>query len=494
MTKGTVEPSYAVVIRSYNRPERLVHLLRQLAVQMPISTSLYVFDDASSASMSEPGDACRAMGGTWVSLPRNHGKRDAWKLFNTIFWHLRRNDRWTHAVFLDDDMGLCSDFFERLWGCWAGIGSKQKATLTLMVDSGRGRGPCWTMVKPERASEEAWKTHWVDGAFLCSRDALATVGWELAPISGRRWKRASTLSTGVGKQLSGRLVVAGKGLYQVERSLVVHGFGPSHMNPEERTREPLASVDFVDGAAAAARLAAGNSIVASLASIPSRVGQLELVVSSLLPQVELVCVYLNGHQQVPGFLKRAGVLVERSQDSGNRGDAGKFFWAEDPMGYCLVCDDDLSYPKDYAYRMVAAIERYGRQAVVGVHGVTLDAKVDSYFSSRRVKHFARKLDADCPVHLLGTGTVGYHPSTVRVRCDDFERPNMADVWFGLLCQQQRVPRVAIARRERWLSPLKTGGPSIYDRTKRDPRHITDALKRGVPWKLMGIPEGRRDDD
>jgi hypothetical protein len=478
------EPTFAVVIRSYNRPVQLVRLLRQIAVQMPLNTSLYVFDDASSVSMSDPGGVCRAMGGTWVRSSRNHGKRNAWKMFNTIFQRLRRDTRWTHAVFLDDDMGLCASFFERVWRRWRGIDSEHKATMTLMVDSGRGRGPCWTMVKPERVSGDAWRTHWVDGAFLCARSALETVGWELSPIPVRRWKRSSTLSTGVGKQLSGRLVVAGKGLYQVERSLVVHGFGPSHMNPEERAREPLESVDFVDGPAAAARLTANGAIVASLASIPSRVRQLEQVVEALLPQVETLCVYLNGHEQAPAFLERPGIIVERSQRSGDRGDAGKFFWSAEPLGYCLVCDDDLAYPEDYAYRMVAAIERYGRRAVVGVHGITLDAKVASYFTSRRVKHFAQRLDTDCPVHLLGTGTVGYHPSTLQVSPSDFERPNMADIWFGLLCQRQGVPRVAIARQASWLSPIKTGGPSIYDRTKRDPQHVTAALQRGVPWKLI----------
>ena len=133
---------------------------------------------------------------------------------------------------------------------------------------------------------------------------------------------------------------------------------------------------------------------------------------------------------------------------------------------------------------VSAIERYGRRAVVGLHGVLLSGKIKSYFSSRKVKHFANPLAEDCPVHLLGTGTVGYHHSTLRVRPDDFEKPNMADVWFALLCQQQGVPRVAVARKGRWLAPLKTGGPSIYDRTKGDQQHVTEALRRGEPWKLM----------
>jgi hypothetical protein len=434
--------------------------------------------------MREPKRLCRDAGWWWVRSASNHGKREAWKLFNRIYAELRLHEGWTHVVFLDDDMAICRDFFERLWDCWASIPGKRKATMTLMVDSGRGRGPCWTKTRPERVSERAWRTHWVDGAYVCARGAMEKIGWELWPVSGRRWVRDKSRSTGVGQQLSGRLVVAGYGLFQVEQSLVVHGFGASHMNPEERAREPLVALDFVDGAGAALGLATGGSIAASLATIPSRVHLLERVVASLLPQVDQVHVYLNGHQQVPAFLDRERVVVARSQDHGDRGDAGKFFWAEQPFAYHLVCDDDLEYPSDYASRLVGSIERYGRRAVVGVHGVRLTSKIDSYFNSRQVSHFARQLPTDRPVHLLGTGTVGYHHSTLRVRIDDFERPNMADVWFGLLCQRQRVPCVAVARKERWLAPFKVGGSSIYERTKRDQRHVTEALKRVWPWQIF----------
>lgn len=488
-----VDPRYVVVVRSFNRPAQLARLLGQLEGQASFPVEIFVFDDASTVSMEEVSGHCRRMGWHWVRMPRNLGKPGAWKMFNMIFGELRRRDGWTHALFLDDDMGLCGDFFELMGERWRSLPSEKAATLTMMVDSGRGRGPCWTNVKPQRVSELAWKTQWVDGSFLCSRAALDSIGWTLEPIPGRRWARASSLSTGVGKQLSGRLVAAGMALYQVERSLVVHAFGPSHMNPEERRREPLESVDFVDGPSAAIRLAASGSIVASLATIPSRVRQLEQVVEALLPQVEMVFVYLNGHEQVPSFLQRPGIIVERSQAHGDRGDAGKFFWSEELYAYHLICDDDLDYPSDYACRMVSAIERYARRAVVGLHGVVLSDRLDSYFNSRRVLHFARRLDEDRPVHLLGTGTVGYHHATLRVRPDDFEQRNMADVWFGLLCQQQQVPCVAISRRDQWLSGIKTGGPSIYNRTKLNPRPVTEALGRTWPWKIWELEEEQSSD-
>ncbi len=74
------------------------------------------------------------------------------------------------------------------------------------------------------------------------------------------------------------------GLYQVRRSLVVHDDTPSQMNPTARLRWPMRTVEFVDGDAEATRLAAARpSLLASVASIPSRTDRLREVVQRLWP-------------------------------------------------------------------------------------------------------------------------------------------------------------------------------------------------------------------
>lgn len=227
---------------------------------------------------------------------------------------------------------------------------------------------------------------------------------------------------------------------------------------------------------------------ASLASIPSRRKLLKITVASLLPQVGHLNVYLNGYEDVPEFLATDKITVARSQQHGDRGDAGKFFWASEVEGYHLVCDDDLIYPGRYAQSMIEACKRYGRRAVVGLHGVTLRTPFVNYYSSRRVFHFSRSLSADQHVHVLGTGTVCYHTNTIKVHPTDFRVPNMADIWFALLGQRQQVPFVCAAHPSDWLCAQDTGKNNIFNKLRsgsaKDTAGIqTKTVKDNLPWEI-----------
>ena len=121
-------------------------------------------------------------------------------------------------------------------------------------------------------------------------------------------------------------------------------------------------------------------IRASLASIPERERSLQQTVASLLPQVDRLGVYLNGYDSVPDFLHDPRIDVARSEETGDRGDAGKFFWSDaGDFDYHLACDDDLLYPPDFAATMVAACDRHGRRALVGLHGALMREKPAGYY-------------------------------------------------------------------------------------------------------------------
>lgn len=182
----------------------------------------------------------------------------------------------------------------------------------------------------------------------------------------------------------------------------------------------------------------------SIASVPGRESSLRAVVSSLFHQVDRINIYLNGYPEVPEYLDHPKLLVARSQEYGDVGDAGKFFWLGSGADYYLTCDDDILYPPDYVARTIHSIERYGRKAIIGWHGSILNDPFVDYYDTRTILSFYRECKCDVPVHILGTGTAGFHSSTLELAFSDFPVPNMADVWLAVKGQQARVPFIVCA--------------------------------------------------
>src|SRR5262249_36817265 len=147
-------------------------------------------------------------------------------------------------------------------------------------------------------------------------------------------------------------------------------------------------------------------------------------------QVDRLNVYLNGFREAPPFLKHEKINLVRSQQFGDLGDAGKFWWAQNARGYYFAVDDDILYPSDYGAALIQKIEELGRKLAVGVHGVVLVEPFKNYYASRAVCHFEAFLPEDRLVHILGTGTLAFHNSAINVDVAEFRMRNMADIFFG----------------------------------------------------------------
>jgi hypothetical protein len=338
---------------------------------------------------------------------------------------------------------------------------------------------------------------------------------EGAAPSGRGRARAQTaVQTLAG---GGRLFLAGTSRWVAALDGAMPATG---LQPDARVQALTAMLLGLSGAPHATAEATGaearasalavrvrhEPVLASLASVAGREDSLQQVVERLLPQVDVLRVYLNRYAEVPGFLRRARVEVCRSQEHGDRGDAGKFFWADDHSpGYRLTCDDDLVYPEDYVVRMLAAVERYDRRTVIGLHGVLLKQPLRGYYvpEDRGVLRFPVEQAADRCVHVLGTGTVAYHTSGIRLRRRDFQARNMADVWLAAQAQVQRVPLVAIARPRGWVRQSEheqTERDSIYRHSAGRDGSIADTgslqtqvLRTHAPLSIQAPrgPQGRR---
>jgi hypothetical protein len=133
--------------------------------------------------------------------------------------------------------------------------------------------------------------------------------------------------------------------------------------------------------------------------------------------------------------------------------------------------------------LLEAIERHGRQALVGVHGGIFVTPFRGYYRSRHVHRAVDGLGADTRVHFLGTGTLAYHAGTIRLSLDDFPPLHMTDLQLAHVAEKQRIERIVIVRPLGWLGLLPTPpGTTIYERFRHSDEEQTSLVRR-TSWKL-----------
>ncbi|MDX9856115.1 MAG: glycosyltransferase [Candidatus Moranbacteria bacterium] len=233
----------------------------------------------------------------------------------------------------------------------------------------------------------------------------------------------------------------------------------------------------------------GESVVASMASFPARKEYLKKVVEKILPQVDQLNIYLNEYDDAPDFLNNKKINISLGKkELGDIRDNGKFFFANDIInGYHFTIDDDLNYPNDYVNKMIAKLESYDNKGVVGLHGVILSKNITNFFKDRKVFNFSRELKRDIYVNLLGTGTIAYHTSILpRINFSNFETTGMVDLWFAIECRKNKIPMIAIARKDNWLKELNHDTPALWEEFKNNDKVQTSIAKRYEPWSVIRI--------
>ena len=235
-----------------------------------------------------------------------------------------------------------------------------------------------------------------------------------------------------------------------------------------------------------------NKKFVGIAAIPSREKALEKTIKSLIHQVDTIGVYLNCWERIPNYLQHHKIIIAKSQDHGDIGDAGKFFWVDHYEGYYFTCDDDIVYPDTYIHDIIEKIKFYKFKAVIGWHGSIIIEPFEDYYSSasRRVFAFGSNRPEDTYVHILGTGTVGFHTATIKVSLNDFKKPNMADVFFAELGQKQKVPFIIMKHEaKKMLSIEEVQEDSINKHginnvdSKKNTKIYQNKLVKTINWKL-----------
>jgi len=239
-------------------------------------------------------------------------------------------------------------------------------------------------------------------------------------------------------------------------------------------------------------------IVATMASLKGREPLLKRVIDSLAPQVDAICVYLNGHEEIPTCLRHPKVLhAVLSKEAGWRGAEAKLWWWDRDQfkaapewrddDIALICDDDIVYPSNYAARMVAELAAHPRSAVC-VHGSIMMDHFVTYADSRWVARARGHLLATSRVHIPGTGTMAFRRGDIDFRlARDVSWSHCVDVCMAIAMKRAGMPCYAIARPDAWLVPMPLPvGTSIYrQRTgARNEQVETRMLVEQAPWEPL----------
>lgn len=215
-----------IAIPSYNRPAMCEATVKDILLEGHADIHVYL-DGGCEYEWTNPLV-------TFHKLDKPPGREHYWKVWNRILADARDSE-WDYFLALPDDFTPAVRFPIRqaVALMWA---YPEIDALVPVVDK-RGRGPCWVAVDPVRHGSVLWRTGWIDGCFICHRNFLQELNWELPAMSPNHFN--TNQSSGVGKWMSLMANDRKQGIYQVDKTLYRHGGHESVMHKEFRKENPL---------------------------------------------------------------------------------------------------------------------------------------------------------------------------------------------------------------------------------------------------------------
>lgn len=144
-------------------------------------------------------------------------------------------------------------------------------------------------------------------------------------------------------------------------------------------------------------------IRAHLATFPPRAGILMQAVQSILPQVDKLCICLNGYDHIPAELADLAKVEVMIPDIDLK-DAGKFAFPVAADDFVFTIDDDIRYPPDYVAGTLKTFDKIDPgKNIVGHLGNAFVLKGTTGRPGWRNYPFTRRVPQVFKVDLLGTG-------------------------------------------------------------------------------------------
>jgi hypothetical protein len=203
-----------------------------------------------------------------------------------------------------------------------------------------------------------------------------------------------------------------------------------------------------------------------MAAQPQRFNNLPTSVPILLDQCDRMFVHINGSTEYPDCLDHPKITVTTSEE--NLGAAQKFCGVPETDGYYVSVDDDILYPKDYVDRLLEAMERHDNKIIACVHASTYypHQPVWKRYERRKSYCYYKTLRRETRVLQPGTGTVCTYVPHFAMRPEDFENPNMTDVYMMIALAKRGIKAYAIHRRHHWMNRMDEHGVALHDNVQR----------------------------
>jgi hypothetical protein len=223
--------------------------------------------------------------------------------------------------------------------------------------------------------------------------------------------------------------------------------------------------------------------IGGMATMPSRAHALEIVLSSILPQLDSLFIFFDKHEEVPkAFIDHPKIVPLLPRRYGALAGSGKFLGIELHGEPCLYfCfDDDIHYPADYVEFVTRALYRHHLRAIVGFHACLLKPPYRSYRRDRDIIHFADGLLMDGHVDVLGTGTSAFYPPNFRFDARAWPFKDMLDLLLAIEAAKQGVPRISIRRPVDYLRPIESNqADSTYSALVKDDSRQSEIMRAAL---------------
>jgi hypothetical protein len=210
-------------------------------------------------------------------------------------------------------------------------------------------------------------------------------------------------------------------------------------------------------------------IYCGIASLPEREANLRLTIKSLIDQVDVMFLALNGYDSVPNWVNREPKIKHDLLDN-SLGDSAKFLHVGECDGYYLTLDDDLAVQHKYVGYMCDGAQKY--KGLTSLHGRIYLKPVINF--KRWVGNYRclNTVSEDVHVNLIGSGCSCHHTDRLKLSISDFKTAGKADVWLSKVATEQGVPMVVLKHTlgdVRYLPVRK--GTTIWESTKDYSEHI-----------------------